>query len=89
VFTQQDTTHVFEEILLSCLLSSCMQIPLDGCPETHTHRRLHLRMKTPLPENNETHCRANSYQIKERKKKYTTQRKDLRNLQSSINIIKM
>ncbi|KAG1924790.1 hypothetical protein F2P79_025929, partial [Pimephales promelas] len=61
-------------------------IPLDGYPETHTHRRLHLRMKTPLPENNETHCRANSYQSKE--EKYTTQRKDLRNLQS-INIIKM
>ncbi|KAG1924789.1 hypothetical protein F2P79_025928, partial [Pimephales promelas] len=42
-------------------------IPLDGYPETHTHRRLHLRMKPPLPENNETHCRANHHQSKEEK----------------------
>ncbi len=65
--------------LLFVLLSSSLQIPLDGCPEIHMHRPSHLRMKPQPLENNQTHCRANYHTRKRkerRKKKKNTQRRD-------------
>ncbi len=88
MFADSTNTALCRCSLLFVFLSSSVQIPFDGCPEIHMHHPSHLadeattsrKQLDPLPS---------QLSHKKKKKKIHNAETHIRELQSSINMIKV